>query len=225
MNLAAYKIKVCLDGKKILSLDIPTFAKIFELSYLPHLIYANSEIEAHIQKKCTKADRRGKIEPLARWLGIYHGKQLDEEIVPQVTLKWIDSRIGYGIFADKLFKKWQFIGEYSGVLRRRNRFFLNVNDYCFMYPRPFKLQWKAFTIDSEKKGNLTRFINHSDKPNAESICVFYKGLYRVVIRTLKEIYPGEEITYDYGQYYWQKRTKISDPSSPEGSWLTSKKEN
>lgn len=215
------KIHVCLGDGKNIAMDIPFFEKVFEISYIPHLVFANREIEGYIRRRCSVADRRGRIDPLARWLGTYHNTHLEEEKVPKVTLKWINEQIGYGIFADILFKKWQFIGEYSGILRRRKRFSPNVNDYCFMYPKTFWSQWKSLTVDSEKKGNLTRFINHSDNPNAESICIFNKGIFRVIIRALKEIMPGEEITYDYGEYYWQRRIKLTESSSiiKEGEWL------
>ncbi|MCB1181447.1 MAG: SET domain-containing protein-lysine N-methyltransferase [Chlamydiia bacterium] len=196
--------------------------RLFEIHYTPQLTFENEEVENFIRSTCAKADRKGKIDRLAKWLGSYHGLDLDAEKIPNIALRWIHEKIGYGMFADEPFKKWQFIGEYAGLLRRRNHFFHNVNDYCFMYPRPLKLQFKAFTIDSEKRGNFTRFINHSDLPNAEAICVFHGGIFRVVIRACKAIKIGEEITYDYGEYYWQRRVKLVEENSLkiEGAWLS-----
>ena len=68
----------------------------------------------------------------------------------------------------------------------------------------------GFVIDAEKGGNLTRFINHSDQPNLEPIGVFWKGSLHIILRSLKKIQKGEQLTYDYGADYWSRRKdKIS----------------
>ena len=67
---------------------------------------------------------------------------------------------------------------------------------------------RAFTIDSEMQGNYTRFINHSETPNVESRSFFYDGVFHIAFRTIREIEVGEELTYDYGEIYWQSRRKI-----------------
>ena len=53
------------------------------------------------------------------------------------------------------------------------------------------------TIDGTGRRNIARYFNHSCNPNAES--VIWRG--RVFIKTLRNIKPGEEITYDYGTDY------------------------
>ena len=57
-------------------------------------------------------------------------------------------------------------------------------------------------IDSEKEGNLTRYINHSKNPNL-SQQYFYgnNGEKRVVFYALKDIKPQEELLFDYGRDY------------------------
>lgn len=215
-----HTIKVSLCPSHLRYFDLPRLEKIFEIKYIHHLQFEDSYCEEFIRDRCRKAFKKEKIDSLALWLGTYHAKDLDRTSIPDVTLKWIDPKIGYGIFSNTSFKKWDYIGEYAGLLKRKNFRFPNVNDYCFMYPRSFKFQRKSFTIDSEKYGNYTRFINHSDFPNAETICVFHEGIFRVLIRACKPIYPGEEITYDYGEYYWQRRTKLDQSHFPsQNLWL------
>jgi hypothetical protein len=55
-----------------------------------------------------------------------------------------------------------------------------------------------WTIDGSPRSNTARYANHSCRPNAESDLV--KG--KVIIRAIKGIDPGEEITYDYGRAYF-----------------------
>jgi hypothetical protein len=52
-------------------------------------------------------------------------------------------------------------------------------------------------IDARFKSNLARFINHSCDPNAELQRWDVAGYARIGIFALRDIAPGEEITYDY----------------------------
>src|SRR5262249_14762503 len=56
-----------------------------------------------------------------------------------------------------------------------------------------------WTIDGSNRRNLARYANHSCRPNAESDVV--KG--KVILRAIKNIKPGDEITYDYGEEYFE----------------------
>ena len=56
---------------------------------------------------------------------------------------------------------------------------------------------KRWTIDGSPRWNVARYINHSCRPNAKP--VGRKG--GIVIVALRQIEPGEEITYDYGREY------------------------
>ena len=182
--------------------------EIFQFRYTEQLEFENYKVEQWIRKKCKWAYKRGYIEKVKVWLGTLHQKQLAHDIVPDVMIKWINRDIGYGVFANETLKQWDYVGEYAGLLRRRNLFYRNINDYCFMYPREW-LTLKAYTIDSKLQGNMTRFINHSDTPNLEAISVLFDGVFRIMFRAIRTIKPGEELTYDYGYFYWQNRRKLS----------------
>jgi hypothetical protein len=56
---------------------------------------------------------------------------------------------------------------------------------------------KRWSIDGSPRWNVARYINHSCRPNAKP--VGRKG--GIVIVALRQIEPGEEITYDYGREY------------------------
>ncbi|MBS0624077.1 MAG: SET domain-containing protein-lysine N-methyltransferase [Verrucomicrobia bacterium] len=178
----------------------------FNFRYISRLEFDHYEVEQWLRKKCQQAHKKHSIDLLPCWLGQLHSKQLEQCFLEDVALRWVCPEIGYGIFTNKPIKKWDFIGEYVGLVRRRNILMRNVNDYCFMYPRAW-LSWKPFTIDSQAQGNLTRFINHSDQPNLESLSVYWDGVFHVIFRAIEDIAVGTELRYDYGSLYWQKRKK------------------
>jgi SET domain-containing protein len=100
---------------------------------------------------------------------------------------------GLGLFATRAIKKRTRLAEYTGPIldleaaeraeRRGNRYLYEVSTHR--------------TIDGTGRRNIARYFNHSCNPNAESL--IWRG--RVFIRTLRNIKPGEEITYDYGTDY------------------------
>jgi len=103
------------------------------------------------------------------------------------------SRTGLGLFAIEPIRKGSFIVEYRGrkittkqaerLEARGNRYLYEINN-----------RW---TIDGTNRKNLGRYANHSCRPNAESHTIGHK----VIIRAIRNIKPGVEITYDYGDDY------------------------
>jgi SET domain-containing protein len=105
------------------------------------------------------------------------------------------SRTGLGLFATVPIEKGTCIVEYEGrriahahaqrLEARGNRYMFEIN--------------RRWTIDGSSRRNLARYANHSCRPNARSELV--KG--RIVLRAVKTITPGEEITYHYGKEYFE----------------------
>ena len=105
------------------------------------------------------------------------------------------SRTGLGLFATAPIEKGALIVEYKGrriphaqaqrLEARGSRYMFEINS-----------RW---TIDGSSRRNLARYANHSCRPNAESDLV--AG--RMILRAIKTIKPGEEITYDYGKEYFE----------------------
>jgi Proteins containing SET domain len=59
-----------------------------------------------------------------------------------------------------------------------------------------------YVIDANHKGNDARWINHSCDPNCEAVVVEHEGddrsKDRIFIEAIRDIRPGEELTYNYG---------------------------
>lgn len=107
------------------------------------------------------------------------------------------SRAGLGLFAVTSFRRGQKIIEYVGPLIPE-KIAMNItnNRYLFDVNR----NW---TIDGRGRNNIARYANHSCKPNAETKI---RGK-RVFIVAKKKIMSGEEITYDYGEEYFEEYIK------------------
>ena len=110
------------------------------------------------------------------------------------------SRTGLGLFATKPIKKGAKIVRYFGPLldSRKKKDDAIENKYLF----ELSGRW---TIDGSVRENIARYINHACKPNAESDVKPSKR--KVVIRAIKNIEPGEEISYDYGTDYFKAYLK------------------
>jgi SET domain-containing protein len=104
------------------------------------------------------------------------------------------SKIGLGLFAGMPFRRGEFIAEYSGPrITNAEADALEKRGSKYMYE--LNSRW---TVDGSPRSNVARYANHSCRPNAESDVV--KG--KVILRAIKTIEPGEEITYDYGRQYF-----------------------
>lgn len=199
------KLLICHDPKLgELEYDEERFERIFGIKYITGLQFANWEVEQLVKKQCAKVANRNRIGQNAKWLGTLYSKFIQYPPDPNITIRWINEKIGYGVFTNVDISPWQYFAEYAGILRRRKIIYPDLNDYCFMYP-DIGLRLKALTIDSKDHGNYTRFINHSSKPNLESISVFHNGVYHIIFRSIRHIKAGSELTYDYGDYYWRRR--------------------
>ena len=96
-----------------------------------------------------------------------------------------------------------------------------------------KLRRYSFKVDASKKGNFTRFINHSDKPNVEARTVYVpKNSYRlapscveVLYVAKKTILPGQQllVSYEAGENcYWIHARFKPIPMTPTTYQLNAK---
>jgi hypothetical protein len=104
------------------------------------------------------------------------------------------SRTGLGLFATADIAKGEFIIAYQGrrishaqaerLEARGSRYVFEINS-----------RW---SLDGSSRRNIARYANHSCRPNAESDVV----MGNMILRAIKAIRPGDEITYDYGEEYF-----------------------
>src|SRR5262249_53055978 len=97
------------------------------------------------------------------------------------------SRTGLGLFALQPITKGAYIIEYWGKIIPTNL----ADELNPKYLFEINTRWP---VDGADRRNVARYINHSCRPNAETYIVKHK----IKISAVKNIKPGEEITYNYG---------------------------
>jgi len=182
------------------------FEELFGVHYLPTLAFVSNDLLEKVVNNCPWLFKHTVIGQEHRSLGSSLRRQLYEGQTANVAIKWIDETMGYGLFAMQAIPKEQFIGHYTGVVRKLRRFSPEINGYCMHLPTRF-WSYDYFVIDAEKAGNELRFSNHSDEPNMRPFCVIDRDLVHICLFACQDIEAGEELTFDYGKDYWRKRTK------------------
>lgn len=173
-----------------------------EFEYLPKLKFADQRLMENIQKRSLRC-----VTTRQKWLGAFYSREMEAGYMPELVIKEVSPKIGLGAFANQDFPPQSFIGEYTGIVRRKKRRIDKKNDYCFEYPLKGWF-WRSYLIDAEPAGNLTRFINHSDTPNLEPVSLFHGGLFHIVLLAAQFIPKGTQLSYDYGEDYWVNPRRI-----------------
>jgi uncharacterized protein len=106
------------------------------------------------------------------------------------------SATGLGLFATAPIERGAFIVEYSGPRIPTREAHAREKTAGARYMFEINSRW---TVDGSVRSNIGRYANHSCRPNAES--ALRRG--KVILRAIKAIEPGEEITYDYGEEYFE----------------------
>ncbi len=100
------------------------------------------------------------------------------------------SKTGHGLFAEEAIPKRRFVIEYWGKIVNDEEAQKIGGRYLFDLER-------GKTINGANRDNTARYINHSCRANCEARQIGN----RIFIISVKNIKPGDEITYDYGKEY------------------------
>ncbi|KAF4071728.1 hypothetical protein AMELA_G00276710 [Ameiurus melas] len=119
-----------------------------------------------------------------------------------LDVKYIDSLKGRGVFTTTHFTKGEFVLEYRGDLinflesNRRHRIYHNSMK-GFMFS--FIWHGKLWTIDAARDdGTLGRLVNDEHiNPNCKMKRIIVEGKPHLCLFALRDITPGEEVTYHY----------------------------
>lgn len=174
-------------------------------------------------------------------------RDIREKGLPEYfVIRKLEGKLGHGVFLHpeaKPILEGEVIAPYSGevYLSRQNND--DDSDYAFALIADLRLSKKeqllldprgryhprrlySLDLDAEKKGNFTRFINHSDKPNVEAelvkIPAHFLGLSRasfeLVYFARKTIRPGEQLLVSYegeAESYWGAMKIKPFPMTPK----------
>lgn len=112
--------------------------------------------------------------------------------------RYMTENKGWGIRTKQDITKGCFILEYLGEVvterefkdRMAARYARDTHHYCLHLDG-------GLVIDGHRMGSDGRFVNHSCSPNCEIQKWSVNGLFRMALFALRNIKPGEELTYDY----------------------------
>jgi hypothetical protein len=206
-----HRIKFALRGEREpKEYSVQEFTAATGVVYLPELEFQDRKTYEAVRRKCANALQKGVVGEQSRWLGTLHAEEIRDHVVADVSIRWIDETFGYGLFAETDIQVGEYIGEYTGVVRRCNLLVDKINEYCFSYPTS-AMSFKKYIIDARDKGNELRFANHSDQNNCESMGVWYGDILHIILRAIREIPAGNQLTYDYSVFYWFSRPRQPIP--------------
>ncbi len=192
------------DSSKIQECSLAEFEELMEMRWLPSLEFQTDAILDTVQKRSNRAMNKKELNIRESWLGVRFQKEIVEGFLPKVNVQWINEVLGYGVFAEQDFPAGAFIGEYTGLIRKRIRRADRKNNYCFEYTIGDWLR-NPYIIDARGQGNFTAYINHSNDPNVESLSVHANGVMHIILITVKKVSAGEQLGYHYGDTFWKKR--------------------
>jgi SET domain-containing protein len=103
---------------------------------------------------------------------------------------------GLGLFTEAPIERGGYVIEYTGSVLSREIADKKGGKYLFEISADR-------VIDGTGRDNLARYINHSCRPNCEPS--IRKG--SILIFAKRAIKPGEELSYDYGDEYFDEHIK------------------
>ncbi|XP_041849327.1 uncharacterized protein LOC121645082 [Melanotaenia boesemani] len=120
--------------------------------------------------------------------------------------RFINQYKGTGVFTREHIEPKSFVVEYRGVFSRSEGADDKNNKYVF----DFMWNGKQYCIDASKEdGTLGRLVNDDhEHPNCKVKRIMVNGRPHLCLFAVREIFPGEEITYNYGDSSWPWRSVV-----------------
>ncbi|MED6259299.1 hypothetical protein ATANTOWER_020404 [Ataeniobius toweri] len=129
-------------------------------------------------------------------------------------VQYINSFKGRGVFSTCHFQRGAFLLEYRGDVINKQEYERRLKIYhdalkVFMFE--FRHNGKQLCVDAAREdGSLGRLVNDDHlNPNSRMKTITVNGQPHLCLFAVKDITPGEEITYNYGNSEWPWRVKVS----------------
>jgi len=106
---------------------------------------------------------------------------------------------GFGVFAAERASQGDFVGEYVGEMVTHHDAHARGRVYDAFGVSYLYTLTRSLVLDASRVGSRLRYVNHSRvranlQPKLLSIC----GYMRVELFALRDLFPGEELFFDYG---------------------------
>ncbi|MBI5274629.1 MAG: SET domain-containing protein-lysine N-methyltransferase [Chlamydiales bacterium] len=170
---------------------------LFSFGYLSSYHFSDLKIKSQVLNEAKQLASHKEID-----LGNIYHHQIEVDFLPSCSIRFVSDQSGYGLFAEETLNIGDFAGKYTGMIKENCHYF-EFNHYLFQYPVLDEIG-RNYVIDAAS-GNLTRFINHSYQPNLKPVYAYLNGLYHLIFLVIRPIRKNEQLSYDYGQNYWNIR--------------------
>ncbi len=119
-------------------------------------------------------------------------------LLPRGHVAFSENKKSRGVRAKANIPADTFVGCYAGIVQ----FACDPqSEYCFSASEDPEAA-EGPVIDAKMHGNMLRFLNHNNsRPNVAACSI--NGV--IHFSTICDIDQGEELTFDYGKYFWFKK--------------------
>ena len=119
------------------------------------------------------------------------------------------NEIGFGVKNKDFIPKGEYFLQYTGDVITTENDVLKI----LMTPHPhYIMELKTHWLRGDsKKGNISKYINHSCNPNTNVEIWLVNGKEKAFFRALEDIQPDSWITYDYNSKYHKERNENDIP--------------
>ena len=198
---------ICLSEGK--SVSVAELEEKHHFTYLAKNTFKSPLEKEIIKLKGLEKQRKGEISEESLRMGNQFKEKIENNYSPSLSVRFVNESVQYGLFTEEDLEKGTYLGTYTGLIRKNEIQFLKpLNNYLREYPVLDEFD-RSYVIDAQQ-GNLTRFINHSNKPNLKVHSIFYDGFYHLVFLTLDFIKKGSQLCDEYKKSYWYMRKKPID---------------
>lgn len=195
-----------INGRRI---GLAEYEETFKIRYMAYPFFFNYSFLEHVVKSCPWTLKLGgRSEELNDNYKKFEW-EISEAYAAPIEMRWIDEKIGWGVFARDHIPEGEFIIQYTGMVAPITLEKLSLTPYSMSYFHS-NYSFRKYVINSSTAGNESRFINHSSRTNLEFASALDRGLIHTFLVTQRNITKGEQLLYDYGNEYWLFREKPQD---------------
>ena len=105
-------VSICIEKEGTQEvLPVEAFEKLVGVKFSTSLQFASQSLKQKIQRKVERRYRKGELSRQQMWFGSYYKEEISALRMPDVVLRYINPLFGWGVFANRDFKKMEFIAE------------------------------------------------------------------------------------------------------------------
>lgn len=180
--------------------------KFFKEKNIQYLSRCRIEWEPLLKKKLWKSPYYKENKDEFFQLDTLYGNMIEQCAMASVYIDKVNDKIGYGLFAASPMKKGDFIGEYTGVVRKTveitEAFDGGGWETDFSWDYPDEVPGVDLEINGRLEGNELRFVNHGQNCNLDVEHTLHKGQWVIFFIANRDIKVGEQLLVSYGEEYW-----------------------